>query len=73
MATTTTPDLAARRLLDVPAAAELLGINPRTVRRMFDERWLPVVKIGRRVFVWSDDLAHALEASTTPARRGGAR
>lgn len=70
---TQAPPAGARRLLDVPAAAAELGINPRTVRRMFDERTLPVVKLGRRVFVWSDDLAAHLDACAQPARNGGAR
>lgn len=70
---THSPHAAARRLLDVPAAAAELGINPRTVRRMFDERTLPVVKLGRRVFVWSDDLANHLAACEQPARVGESR
>lgn len=68
-----TPNPDTRHLLDVPAAAARYGLNPRTVRRMFDERALPIVKLGRRVFVWSDDLAEHLEAATVPARIGGTR
>ena len=67
------PTTDARHLLDVPTAAARYGLNPRTVRRMFDEHRLPIVKLGRRVFVWSDDLAEHLEAATMPARIGGTR
>lgn len=71
-----TPTAAAfgsRRLLDVAETAALTGLPPRTVRRLFDERRVPLVKIGRRLFVWSDDLAAYLDASLTPAKLGGAR
>lgn len=70
---THSPHAAARRLLDVPAVAAELGINPRTVRLMFDKREVPLVRIGRRVFVWSDDLANHLAACEQPARIGAAR
>jgi excisionase family DNA binding protein len=55
------------RLLDVAAMAELLGTSERMPRRLIAERRLPVVKVGRHVRVWSDDLAAYLESSTRPA------
>lgn len=66
-------DLGPRRLLDVHAAAECTGLAARTVRRVFDERRVPVVKVGRAVRVWSDDLAAYLDACTQPAREGVTR
>lgn len=64
----TRTDFGPRRLLDVPAVAELTGIPHRTVRRMFDERRVPLTTVGRRVFVWSTDLADYLDANARPAR-----
>lgn len=61
------------RLLDVPAAAEATGLDPRTVRRLFDERTIPLVRVGRRVRVWSTDLAAYLESQRIPARQGAQR
>ncbi|WP_434141937.1 helix-turn-helix domain-containing protein [Leucobacter sp. gxy201] len=69
----TTTDLGARRLLDVREAAELTGLSPRSVRQMFDERRVPLVRLGRTLRVWSDDLAAYLDACTLPAREGVAR
>lgn len=73
MAPTTTPDtpydFGPRRLLDVKAAAKLTGLSERTVRTMFDERQIPLVRVGtRRLRVWSNDLAEYLAAHTLPAR-----
>lgn len=65
--------LSPRRLLDVYTAAEATGLTPRTIRRLFDERRVPIVKIGRSVRVWSDDLAAYLETNTHTARKAGAR
>lgn len=62
------------RLLDVHAAAEATGLEPRVVRRLFDERQVPLVKVGARALrVWSTDLAAYLDARRVPARNGGAR
>jgi excisionase family DNA binding protein len=38
-------------LLTVPEVAEILRVSPRTVRRMIDDKRLPVVRFGRAVRV----------------------
>lgn len=45
MSTTTTSP---RRLMTIPAAAELLAVSPRTVRRLIAEGELPAYRIGSR-------------------------
>ena len=56
-----------RRLLDRKGITEYRGIPERFARRLLNERRLPVVKLGRRIFVWSNDLDAYLEANTLPA------
>jgi excisionase family DNA binding protein len=64
---TTTP----RRLLDRKGITEYSGIPERFARRLLNERRLPLVKLGRRVFVWTDDLDAYLEGNTIPAAKRG--
>jgi excisionase family DNA binding protein len=60
-----------RRLLDCKGITEYRGISERFARRLLNERRLPVVKLGRRIFVWSHDLDAYLEANTLPAAMRG--
>lgn len=55
-----------RRLLDRKDITDTRGIPERFARRLLNERRLPVVKLGRRIFVWSHDLDAYLEANTLP-------
>ena len=55
-----------RRLLDLKGITEYSGIPERFARRLLSERRLNVVKLGRRIFVWSHDLDAYLEANTLP-------
>jgi excisionase family DNA binding protein len=45
------------QLLTVPEVAEILRVSPRTVRRMIDDKRLPVVRLGRAVRVRLEALA----------------
>jgi hypothetical protein len=60
-----------RRLLDRVAITEYRGIPERYARRILNERRVPVVKLGRRVFVWTHDLDAYLEGNTLPAVKRG--
>jgi excisionase family DNA binding protein len=55
------------QLWDVAAAARATGLSPRTVRRIFSERRVPVVKIGQLVRVRPADLESYIAANTRPA------
>lgn len=54
------------QLLDVDQAAELLAVRPRMIRRLIEERRLPVVRVGRHVRVDAADLAAYVEAQRRP-------
>jgi excisionase family DNA binding protein len=61
-------------LIDMPTAAEHLGVSLRRVRRLVAEKRIPYVKVGHYVrfdpvqlLRWIDE--HRVEASST--RRGG--
>jgi excisionase family DNA binding protein len=45
-----------RRLLDLSAVADRLGVCIKTIRRMIDRHELPVHRIGRLIRVSEDDL-----------------
>jgi excisionase family DNA binding protein len=49
-------------LLNVPELAALLRCSARTVQNLFAAGDLPVVRIGRRVFVRRADVAKFLRA-----------
>ena len=50
-------------LLGVVETAQALNINQRAVRELFNKRALPLVKIGRRLYVREADLARFLDES----------
>lgn len=55
------------RLWDIATAAAETGLNPRYVRRIFQQRRVPIVKLGRLTRVRPDDLRAYIAASTIPA------
>ena len=54
-------------LLTVAEVAEVLKLNPQTVRNWIDQGSLPAFRVGRRVRILRSDLEQFLEASRTPA------
>lgn len=56
------------KLLDDPAAAEFLGINPQTlaVWRSTKRYPIPYIKVGRSVRYRESDLIEWLESRTCP-------
>lgn len=49
-------------MLSVPIVAAIAGVSPRTIRRHVASGDLVVRRIGRRVVVHPDDLAHWLSS-----------
>lgn len=43
-------------LLDLPAAAEYLGVGPRMARRLVSERRVPFIRVGRHIRLRQSDL-----------------
>lgn len=68
----TAPAPAAKRraLLTIPAAAELLGLSPRTIEDWISQRKISYLKIGRAVRIDPAEIERILAESTIPARRG---
>lgn len=58
---------AADAMLDVPAAALVLGTSDRYVRRLVHERRLPHYKVGRHVRIARRDLDAFLAAGRVEA------
>ena len=59
-----------RCLLDVPAAAERLGVTQRWVRRAVAERRISFVKVGRNVRFEPEAISRYIEQQRRPARDG---
>lgn len=55
-------------LLDVPAAAERLGVTQRWVRRAVAERRISFVKVGRNVRFEPEAINRYIERQRRPAR-----
>lgn len=55
-------------LLGVPDVAQETGLCVRQARDLFNKRRLPLVKIGRRLYVRRGDLMAYLDAATLPVR-----
>jgi hypothetical protein len=68
--TSSTPQAAEKRLLDLEGIALKCNCSERMARRIVSERRVPVVKIGKLCRVWSDDLEAYLEQNTRPAVGG---
>ena len=56
-------------LLDVSAAAELLGVTERFVRRLVAERRIPFYKVGKFIRFRSTDVADWVDARRIEPRR----
>ncbi|HVM00594.1 MAG TPA: helix-turn-helix domain-containing protein [Egibacteraceae bacterium] len=59
-------------LLDVPAAAQRLGVTQRWVRRAVAERRISFVKVGRNVRFEPEAISRYIERQRQPARDGAA-
>ena len=55
-------------LLDIPAAAERLGVTQRWVRRAVAERRITFVKVGRNVRFEPEAISRYIERQRKPAR-----
>lgn len=64
---TVTSPATRRTPLDVAQAAEYLGMKPRFIRRLVDERRIDFFKVGRFVRLDPDVLDQFLEDSVIPA------
>ena len=52
------------RLLTIEQAADILAVNPRMVRRLFESRRIAFVKVGRHVRIRECDLVTVMQAWT---------
>jgi excisionase family DNA binding protein len=55
-------------LLDVPKAAERLGVTPACIRRWLLERKIASVKLGRLIRIPSSEMDRLVEEGLRPAR-----
>ena len=55
-------------LLTVDEVAEILKMNPQTIRNWLDAGKLPIVRIGRRVRIRRADLTSVLKAGESGSR-----
>ncbi|CAN5800971.1 hypothetical protein BH23ACT8_BH23ACT8_12200 [soil metagenome] len=55
-------------LLDIPAAAQRLGVTPRWVRRAVAERRISFVKVGRNVRFEPEAITRYIERQRKAAR-----
>jgi excisionase family DNA binding protein len=53
--------------LTVAEVAEMLKLNPQTVRNWIDQGRMPALRVGRRVRIRRSDLERVLEESSTTA------
>jgi excisionase family DNA binding protein len=68
--TTTDTTRNRRPLIDLPTVAEHLGVNERHVRRLVQERRIPLVKWGHLLRFDQDEIDSWLEAAHVPTRSG---
>ena len=60
--------IAKPNLLNVADAAWYMNINIRQVRRMIEQRVIPVIKIGKHVRIAQADIDSFLKANTREVR-----
>ena len=58
------------RLLSIEAAAAYLGVPVRTLQGLREQRLVPVVRLGRRLYFRPEDLDRLVESRLEPAMRG---
>lgn len=56
------------RLYPIPEAAQMLGIQPATLRDWVYRRRIEYVKLGRSVRVGDETIQKLIEAGTVPAK-----
>ena len=67
--TAAAPAPAPEQLLDIPAAAELLGVTCQTIHVWKREQRLPFHKVGGRVYFKRSEVLAALSTPTAPNGR----
>lgn len=55
-------------LLDISAAATALGVPPRMVRRLVEQRRIRVYKVGKHVRIAQSDIADYLQSNMREVR-----
>jgi excisionase family DNA binding protein len=61
------------RWLSVAQAADLLAVDPKTIRAAIRDGRLPAAHLGRVQRIQESDLQQLLDAAGVPARRGPSR
>lgn len=56
------------KLLSIPAAANVLGLRPPTIRSYVATRQITFVRIGRRVLIPRDAIEEAIRTGLYPAK-----
>lgn len=60
------PDITLPELLDIPALAEHLGVQPRHIRRLVHEKRIPYIKWGHLIRFDPTDIGEWLAANRRP-------
>jgi excisionase family DNA binding protein len=55
-------------LLSVPEAAKVLHLKPSTIRAWILKRRVPIVRLGRRVFLKRSECLALIETGVVPAK-----
>jgi excisionase family DNA binding protein len=55
-------------LLDISGAAEALGVSPRMVRRLIEQRRIRVFKVGKHVRIAQSDINEFLQSNVREVR-----
>jgi excisionase family DNA binding protein len=55
-------------LLDISGAAEALGVSPRMVRRLVEQRRIRVYKVGKHVRIAQSDINEFLQSNMREVR-----
>ena len=58
------------KLLTIKAAAEYLGVPVSVLRGLREQRLIPVLHLGKRIYFRPEDLDRLIEARLEPAMRG---
>ena len=69
MSNATDTQISDLRLLDVDQVADRLGVTPRFIRRLVDERRIPFCKIGKFVRFDAIEVAAWVDGCRVEARR----
>ena len=64
-------EIRTRRFLDIPTAAQIAGFSSRHFRRIIEEDHIPVMQIGRKMFIVARDF-EAWKATRGEARLAAA-